>query len=429
MAPCAACCVLAFTIPLPFIFSTISIWLLALCWLTGGEFRTTMRVFLQTKAYWLWTIYFLLHAASYFWSVDKGQSEFDTVSKLAFILLPLLAGAGTRLDLRRGGLVMIAFIAGVAFTGLMCLDGANTSWQEDGNINHFFYHGLASGIDANAVYFAWYDVGALAALLLYPWRAAGYEKMLWWRWPVLFFLSGLLLLLASRLMMLSFVLIVIPAFGLRFYKRSRRFKLLIPALALLVGGITLTALARTNNPLHRRFADIMHPDLSVVTRENFHGTKPPFTDLTLRLFVWHIAFENMTAHHLWLRGAGNGDVHTLQNNRIASHGIPGMQEDSKPRSDLYKVNLHNMYLQSLIVLGVGGAVIFLLIAFGPLFFLRKADASWFFGTFHIVSILFMMQESALQTQAGVIYYCFFSAIFWTGVKRGEKRPLSVSFKR
>jgi hypothetical protein len=31
----------------------------------------------------------------------------------------------------------------------------------------------------------------------------------------------------------------------------------------------------------------------------------------------------------------------------------------------------------------------------------------------------MMQESALQTQAGIIYYCFFTQIFWNIYYTGD----------
>lgn len=419
-APAAACCVLAFCIPLPFIFATLAIWLLAICWLISGTFRTTWREMVRIKAYWLWAIYFLMHALSYFWSVDQWQSQFDTVSKLSFILLPLLAGAGTRLNLRQGSAVLIAFIAGILITSVFCLDQANTNWQEDGDLQHFLYHELTRGLDATAVYMAWYVAAAQAAMLLYPWRQAGRRWVIWWRWPVILFLFGFLLLLESRLILMCFLLLIVPAYALRYVMRARR-GVLIPmaAAALIVGSLYI--LSQTQNPVRRRFEDIMHPDLSTVTRENYGGKEPVWTNLTLRLFVWRIAMENMNAHHLWLHGAGNGDVHAIQNARIAAHGIPHMEENDPKRSSLFKVNMHNMYLQSLIMFGIGGAIVFILIAFGPLFYLRRAQAAWFFGAFHIVSILFMMQESALQTQAGIIYYCFFTAIFWSGVKPGVKR--------
>jgi O-antigen ligase len=307
--------------------------------------------------------------------------------------------------------------------GLYCLGNANTRWQEDGNLDHFLYHQLTQGLDANAVYMAWYVIVALAALLVFPWREAGMRKMIGWRWPIVLFCMFFLALLASRLLIVLFLFLVIPVYGLRYFRHTKR-SVLMPLFAAAVVVLLADAIVRTDNPIHQRFADVAHSDLSIVSRDSFHTQSPKFTNLTLRLFVWRIALENMNARHLWLHGCGNGDVHEIQNDQIRSHGIPGMQE-AEPRSPLYNVNLHNMYLQTLITLGLPGLLLFLALAFGPFFFLHRAEAGYFFGLFHTVSVLFMMQESALQTQAGVVFYCFFSALFWASLR--PPRQLAISF--
>ncbi len=420
--PLAGCCALAFCIPFPFQYATICIWLLALCWLAGGNYRDTLRRFGRSIPSWLWVAYFALHAAAYFYSIDKDQSLFDTVGKLSYILLPFLIGAGYRYSLRGMAAILGSFIAGLTIVLGICLWNAYGYWREEHLLSHFFYHELPRGFDANAVYMAWYACGALAALLLFPWREAGFRWVVWARWIVVLFLSGVLLLLASRLALVFYLLLIIPAFGLQLFRRYRLW-LAVPLLAIGIGLGGLYVLGRTQNPIHKRFTDVMHPDLSTVTKEDYAGDEPHWTNLTLRLFVWRMALENMELHHLWWRGTGNGDAHTYQNARIMSHGIPYLEEHSPQRSTLYKVNLHNMYLQSLLMFGLPGFVIFLVLAVGPMFRLRAMGAAaWAFALFHLSAILFFLQESALQTQAGVIYYCFFSALFWAGVKGGEKTP-------
>lgn len=425
--PLAACCVIACCVPFPFIYATAGIWLLALCWLIGGDYRATWVNYRSTPAYWFWLVYFLLFAAGYYYSFDKDQSFFDTISKLSFVLLPLLVGAGTKVTLRGLAAIVLSFVAGMVAVSVFCLLQAWQLWQHDHDLTHFFYHELTRGLDANAVYMAWYTIGALAGMLLFPWREAGHRWMLWCRWPVILFLSGFLFCLASRLMLLSYLLIVIPAFGMRLFHRYR-LMLLIPLLTIAIGISGIYILTTTNNPIRKRFSDVMHPDMSVVLNENFHGTEPQWSNLTLRLFVWHVALENMQEHRLWWRGTGNGDAYIYQNTRFEAHGIPNMKENSVGRSTLYKVNLHNMYLQSLLMLGIPGLILFIMIVFGPMLVLHRATAAWLFGVFHLVAILFMAQESALQTQAGVIYYCLFSSVFWAGVKSGVKRG-GISKKR
>ncbi len=423
-APLIACCGIAFAVPLPFIWATLGIWLLAIGWLISGRYAATWRSYWRSPVLLLWLVYFLMHAVGYFFCIDKEESLFDTVGKLSFVLLPFLIGAGMKLNLRGLAAVLVSFAASLAVVSVFCVLQAWHYWQDDIDINHFFYHELTRGLDANAVYMAWYVLGALAALLLFPWREAGYRRALWWRWPIVLLLSAFLVLLASRLMILAYLLIVIPAFGARLLRRYR-FWILVPLVSIGVslGGFYL--LAHSDSPVRKRFTDIMHPDMSTVEKDEYAGVEPHWTNLTLRLFVWRMALENMEANpQLWWHGTGNGDVHAYMNIRIASHGIPNMNEHNPERSTLFKVNLHNMYLQSLLMFGIGGLLIFIAIMVTPLFRLGRSEAGWFFGAFQVLSILFMLQESALQTQAGVIYYCFFCALFWAGVKRGEKTPAS-----
>jgi len=82
------------------------------------------------------------------------------------------------------------------------------------------------------------------------------------------------------------------------------------------------------------------------------------------------------------------------------------------RSDLFNVNLHNMYVQSLFMLGIPGLAVFLAIMLGPFFALRYIREKTIFLIFQITAILFMMQESALQTHAGIVFFTFFSQVFW-----------------
>ena len=272
-APLAACCVLAFCIPLPFIYATLCIWLLIACWLLSGRFRETWSALKRTQAYWLWALYFILHVVSYFYSEDKGQAEFDTVSKLSFVLMPLLVGAGTAINLRGLSAIMLSFILGIISTGGFCIVQAYVIWQQDGKLKHFFYHELTRGLNANAVYTAWYVLFALSALLLFPWREAGKSWMIWWRWLAVLFCAGFLMLLASRLLLLLFLLVVIPAYCIQYF-RVRKHSLLIPLLAMTLVIGSLAMLARTHNPIRKRFADIMHPDMTTVLKENYHGKEP-----------------------------------------------------------------------------------------------------------------------------------------------------------
>jgi hypothetical protein len=69
-------------------------------------------------------------------------------------------------------------------------------------------------------------------------------------------------------------------------------------------------------------------------------------------------------------------------------------------------------MQSLLMLGLQGLLVFVLIVVLPFFYIKGTEAGTVFIMFQVTAALFMLQESALQTQAGIIYFCFFSQVFW-----------------
>ena len=112
---------------------------------------------------------------------------------------------------------------------------------------------------------------------------------------------------------------------------------------------------------------------------------------------------------LWLTGCGVGDVGILQKGRIALYDAHTNALYKQP--DLSVLNLHNMYLQVLMTLGIPGLLIFLLIVLTPFSWLKRLKNKEVFLIFLVSYLLYMMQESALQTQAGVVYFTFFYQVF------------------
>ena len=410
------CCLLAATIPFIFIWSTLSIWVILLCWALSGRFRSTWHHFKEQPAYWLWVAYFGMHALSYFWSADKDQSIFDSVSKLSLVILPVIVGAGSNICPRRLEQIIGSFILGVTAVAFFCYAQAVFAWQQDGDSGHFFYHEIVKGLDANAVYMAWYVLAALSALLLVRWNFLFAGKARFLQYATALILLIFLVLLSSRLLLALFVGLVLPAYLFRLVRGGKRPWGAFVAMVLLIGGGAVLAL--TDNPVKERFKDVMHRDVRVAFLPDYHDTIPHFNNLTLRLFVWRCGIDNMQKHQLWLKGCGNGDEHHIQNARFEELGITPDRQDQY-NVILHDINLHNMYLQSLIVLGIPGLLLFLGMMMAPFFFVSRMRPRGWFLCFHIIAFCFMMQESALQTQAGVIFFTFFSCIYWQAVKRAS----------
>lgn len=403
-------CVLAFVIPLPFIYQTIAIILLTVTWLLTGCYRETWQQLRQNKGLWAWVLFFILHAISYTYSANKDKSLFDIQSKLSFLIMPVVIGAGVVIDKERLEKIFLAFTTGVTATAIFCLVQAVFRYQETGATYVFFYHSLIESLEANAVYEAWYVLFSLAVLLFYPWqvRLGGH-----WRWlrPLMTVLQlFFFILLSARMLLVLFLILVIPLY----IKKLLVHRHLSRIQTGLLGGtvlVLLLALVFTNNPIRKRYQDIIGNDLQQAWRKDYRQDDQKFSNLTLRLFLWRVGMENIQEHQLWLTGAGNGDVSELQNRKLAAYGIRDM-DNPVHRSELYNVNLHNMYLQSLMMLGIPGLLTFLVMLFSPFLALHRLKEKNIFIILSVSALFFMFQESALQTQAGIVFFTFFSQILW-----------------
>lgn len=182
----------------------------------------------------------------------------------------------------------------------------------------------------------------------------------------------------------------------------------------------------TGNPVKQRYKDVEQNNFQLLFEKDYRNKTLRLNNLTIRLFVWRVALQNIKEKNLWLTGCGNGSVHDIQNQKMKDLGLTEFQTEH-PTTGLYNMNLHNMYLQSLLMLGIPGLLCFLAIVIVPFFYMKRIDNNIVFVLFQIVASLFMLQEAALQTQAGIIYFTFFSQIFWnlyySSVKMRSLKPV------
>lgn len=408
-----ALCILAFSIPTKFIISSISLGLLSVLWLVQANYKQVWANLKKRKALWPWFIFYLLLLISYTYSENKEQAAFDLKAKISYFIIPIIVGAGidflNRKFLER---FFIWFISGVVVAALVSYGDAFTTWKTDGT-NHFFYHDLVTLLDPNAVYSAWYAIFAVSLLMFMPWKYHFVGKYNIVRLALITFLLIFFFMLSARMFMVLFLLFIIPYAIKKSFKGSRKRGILITSgisVLLVVGGI---ALYSTDNPIKARFSTLLHRDTEIAWLDDYSNSKLGFDNASLRLFLWRLGIESINEKKAWLTGVGNGDVHITLRQKMIDYKVPYVDNPlPEYRPKFHSANLHNMFLQALVMVGIGGTIIMIIIAFTPLFYLNKVLLYQPFLLFNITSIFFMMQEAVLQTQAGIIFYILISSIFW-----------------
>jgi O-antigen ligase len=183
----------------------------------------------------------------------------------------------------------------------------------------------------------------------------------------------------------------------------------------------------TQNPIHKRYRDLLeNSDKTDWQPAYSNGKKQHFNNLTLRFFLWETALSNINEHNLWIKGCGNGGVIPLQKEKISEYGTKNELLNVDP--PLWNFNIHNMYLQSLMMLGLPGLFVFILILFYPFTLVKYLNEKAILVFFNCSIIIFMIQESAFQTQAGIVFYTIFSMVFYSYVYSLKDKSMQDEMK-
>lgn len=408
----------AFSLALDYRFTTISLILFGVISLyTAIRQKTTVNY--NTLIYTLPpTLFYLWYAAGFFYSDNQNESLRDLETKFSLLALPLFIGILNQINNKKLTVLFSSFIAGLLCMMLISLVNAVTEFIKDGDLNVFFYHQLVRLSDLNAAYFSWYLLFSLIILIFYklPFPRPVIVS-------VIIFQILFLVLLSSRASQLVFSLIIIP-FAFYFYRNE--FKNILFRLSALIYILTLSIGFVYPTFINERFDNFNSQQAKQAFLTQYDHYSYEFNNVSTRLFFWRTGIENILDNNL-LIGIGNGDVSQVQNQRMHVLGIKDIYNKENP-SDFVNMNLHNMYLQALLSSGLIGLILLLAILILPLI-LAIRTKNFLLLMFQITSILFMIHESAFQTQAGVVFYCFFSLILVSYSRSDMKTLLSGSIKR
>jgi O-antigen ligase len=315
---------------------------------------------------------FVVEATGLFHTHDLYTAWKHVESKATLIAIPFVFCAGPFADKAGWRRFMGAYCMMLMALCLYCLVVAGVRYGQTHDPAVFFYHDLTAALSVNAVFFSGFVL--MAQLFLLSVANSG-----WLRIALLIFFTGIMVLLASKLLLAMLVLVYLVYMVVRYRVRTgrRQFQGLM-ALVVVVTG----ALAFTRNPVGNRYQDIVEHHIN---------------GISFRLFIWHSTGEILDKEHAWPFGVSPGDSQDLLDGKYLEAGMS---------KGYLSYNFHNEYLEVLAHSGVVGLLL-LLAAFGYLTVLIYR-AGTLEGWFAWASLLLLaLTESTFETQHSLFLCCFF----------------------
>ena len=345
---------------------------------------------------------YLLQFIALLYTSNMAEGWHHIQLKSALLFVPL-AVAGTDFLNKTSRNKLLSWYCFLLFTAsVYCLVAAFTRYIHSHNITTFFYYELVSPYSHHPVYFSILLFIALAFLM-----ESVQKKFIvlnnFFHYSLIVFFSFILFLLSSKLILTFFSFYTIY-YILFFGKKNILMILLISSLSI-AGSLVII----TNNPVSRRFHDLVNDDLSILKQDRFDpGTY--FNGLQFRLLQWRLVPEILTEKSSWLLGVAPGDAQAVLNKKYIEKNMY-LGETWRGDHGFLGYNTHNQFLQSLLQNGILGLFAFLMIFLAILNMLwERKERILSFVT--ILLLLYSFLESIFETQYGILLFLFFPLFFY-----------------
>lgn len=395
-----------FAIPLNNIVAPIAFVAWAISGLFTGMFGKPDRAHLWPFV--LFIAYYLYHVVGLLWTEDLVNGTFDLEVKASLLLFPFLFFFHRSIGKPRVHRIILAFTGGILIASVLSFMKGYGCYTEDGNLSCFYGTYMAY---LHPTYLSVY-IAFVSGYLTYT-MSDSFAVRKWGRFGLT---SGLLVyfmffasLLASRSgLMLIGVAVLIGA--VLYLIRTRHAVSSIGVLAGLLGFLYLfvsispmasTKLEEMVEAVEMQ-EDILQGDSTV---NKVQGS-------AMRLQVWQVSLEIIADEPF--TGVGTGDVTDQIVKRCNEHGYLAVSDKG--------LNAHNQFLQSGVALGVPGLLLLVLIyLFMLVFAIRRRQ--FVLILFTVVCGAVSLTESILETQAGVLFFAFFAALFMFTCQANDEDPI------
>lgn len=382
------------TLPLHPLSNVICIALLLISWLLEGDFKAKFNELKTDRIFILFGLIILVYTFELLQTENLSNGIFSLQKKLALLLIPLICLSRKSVFFELRDFFFKSLSLTVAITLVFCICLAYHRYEIDNNVQHFFYHDLASNIQMQAIYLSLLSIISAIYIQL----NIGQQQK-----PYVFIFGILLLIISIGIFLLSskthigiYVFLSICN-AIRFLYKKKIW--LISSLVLTT--ILIAIILFTNNPIADRYNDINTKKVDVFKSQEF-SSAVYFDGFSLRLLFLKFGWEIINENKAWLIGVSPGDSQTLLNQKIIENklytGKPGTSDNG-----YLNLNYHNQYMELFVSCGLIGLIVLmgLLLYFVYLSYWYK---SWLLFNFVLVFSVCFLTESMFGRQIGVVSF-------------------------
>ncbi len=331
-------------------------------------------------------LFFLLTVTSAIWK--GGPDRWSSIEvKLSFIIFPYLFYCFDY-PIAIVKRMMVAFVSGNFFAGLLLLI-RGTYYALQNQPEYLTYSGFSTFI--HTAYFSLYlTLAACIIVVYYPVWFKSNPQLVRFSWFMLGFFVICIFLCASKIGILGMFVAFV---ALTLYKMKS--VLTLKKTLVLFGGVLviLFFLVQLFPEVYTRFDNLIHLDIN-------HLNKTSSESSEVRMLIWQECLGVLKSNYI--TGVGVGNANQTLYDIYAVKGLTGALD--------HKLNAHNQFFQTAIGLGLLGLIPLLILIINGWQKTIKTN----FILFLLTTLLFLnfLTESMLQAAAGVLFFSFFTNLFF-----------------
>ena len=396
------------TIPFSIQANTLCITISVFCWLAllfnkqyRGHIFRSLRKNATAILFILYSLVTVLSVIIHFGSYDDVWPMLKTIERRSvFLFVPLVLSGVTLLSRIRIKRLIMLFTQIMIIASLVCLAIGLYATIKNGTAvhinplngiveNNFMYHRLVSYLGLHAVFFA-AQVCFVFCILLIKFlnrKEKVQRKQLLLFYLQLLFLAGMIILLQSITISITFLLllIIILLYRMSSANLSKRFV----GIALLALILIISGSIRSIYPKVTKGNELFNYELT-------EKPGPSWNAVNIRLAIWEVNLKAIKDN--WLLGVGPSNMNATLQDYYKKYDFKfGI---------INKLNPHNQFLHTILTLGIGGLLI-LVSLFGSVIIKSEKRKDLILGSLTFIFLLFSLTASTLAVNKGIVFFTFF----------------------